>query len=282
MLWNFRSDAYDVFMTDKEPIEREPTIEDYEQFRSLTVAQRHAYYLQHRGLETPSLIGAFSEVERGDFISFEQYEGIFLEKGIGIGHDQVNSWPTIVVKMLEKLQPEPGDSILDVGSGSGWTTALMSHVVGKDGKIVGVERIQELAALGNKNIRKYRHTTNAEIHHTPTGIGLPDGAPYDKILVSAEIASVPEELAAQLAEGGVILIPIKNTQEYAREYIAKIIREAEEESGKKLSEEVKKEALESMLKDPGSNAILFKKVDGKLEQVDVIDGLTFVPLIIED
>ncbi len=267
-------------MTDKEP--REPTIEDYENFRNLTVAERHVHYLRHRGLETPKLIDAFSEVERGDFIPFEQYEGIFLETGIGIGHGQTNSWPTIVVKMLEKLQPELGEKILDVGSGSGWTTALLSHVVGETGKVIGVERIEDLVNYGRENIAKYRHTANAEIHHTQNSVGCPDDAPYDKILVSAEAYSVPQELIEQLTEGGVILIPIKLTQEDVRQYISYLITETEEKSGEELPEEKKQKALELMLENPGSKAILYKKIDGKLVEIDVIPDLTFVPLVTED
>ncbi len=270
-----------VPMTDREPTEREPTIEDYEKFRELTVAQRHAYYLQQRGLETPNLIKAFSEVERGDFIPFEQYEGIFLETGIGIGHDQVNSWPTIVVKMLEKLQPSQGEKILDVGSGSGWTTALLAHCVGETGQVVGVERIEELADFGRSNIGKYRHTTNTEIHHTPTSIGWAAEAPYDKILVSAQINKVPDELVNQLAEGGEMLIPIVHTDEEIVELIREYI-ETHKGEGVELSQKDVEAVLEDNKKVKRSKSALYKKVDGELVEIDVMPEMTFVPLVIED
>ena len=57
--------------------------------------------------------------------------------------------------MLEKLEPRPGDKVLDVGSGSGWTTALLAHIVGKKGKVIGIERIKSLCDFGTNNISKY-------------------------------------------------------------------------------------------------------------------------------
>lgn len=278
MLWILAISKYDIPMTDKEPIEREPTIEDYEKFRQLTVAQRHAYYLRLRGLETPRLIDAFSEVERGDFIPIESYEGIFLETGIGIGHEQVNSWPTIVVKMLEKLQPSEGERILDVGSGSGWTTALMSHCVGESGKVVGVERIEELANFGRQNVGKYRHTTNAEINHTPKGIGWPQGAPYDKILVSAQIGSVPKALCNQLAEGGKLLIPIIHTEEEILELLREYVNAHE---GVEFNQKDIVDIIEDNKKVPRSKSVLYKKVEGELIEIDAMPEMAFVPLIVE-
>ncbi|MDO8335312.1 MAG: hypothetical protein Q7T74_00825 [Candidatus Saccharibacteria bacterium] len=270
-------------MTDKEPVDNEPTIEDYEKFRKLTVAQRHAFYLQLRNaLETPRIFDAFSVVERGDFIPIEHYEGIFFEKPVGIGYEQTNSDPSLVSRMLEKLQPQRGENILDVGSGSGWTTALISHCVGETGKVVGVERIQELVVFGRNNIGKYRHTTNAEVHHTPNGIGWPEGAPYDKILVSAQIDKVPVGLVEQLDEGGLLLVPVVNTEQEGRNYAQAQFEQYKKRNGKELPEEDKQKFLDDILQKPGSNIILYKKVDGELQQVDVIPDMIFVPLILGD
>lgn len=267
-------------MTEKEPTER--TIEQHEALRAMPVGERHAFYLRHKGLETQNLIDAFSVVERGDFIPVTSYESIFREIGIDIGHGQVNSWPTIVVRMLEKLQPKEGEKILDVGSGSGWTTALLSHCVGENGKVVGVERIAELVEYGETNLRKYRHTGNAEIYHTPSGvIGWVEDGPYDKILVSAQAESVSEELVEQLAEGGEILIPIAETEEETRAYVKKEFEEYARKHGKQAPDKEMQNFLGYMLKHPGSTAILYRKVNGKLEQIDVLPNLTFVPLILD-
>lgn len=266
-------------MSEKKPVDLEATIEEHEEFRKLSVAQRHAHYLQLRGtLETPNIVDAFSEIERGDFIPVTQYEGIFLEKPLGIGHDQTNSAPSIVSQMLEKIQPQPGEKILDVGSGSGWTTALLSHCVGDNGQVVGVERFEELVELGRENVAKYRHTTNVDIHHTPNEIGWCAEAPYDKILVSAQIHTIPPELVEQLADNGEILIPIV----YTDGELIEIMKEYERTH---KDVEFSQEEFDALLADnkkyPRSKAVLYRKIDGELVEIDVIPELTFVPLVVE-
>jgi protein-L-isoaspartate(D-aspartate) O-methyltransferase len=110
--------------------------------------------------------------------------------------------------MLEWLEVEPGDKVLDVGSGSGWTTALLSRLTGMRGRVIGVEKVPELAEFGRRNCdaMKIRNVTfyPAKKHI----FGWPPEAPYDKILVSATARSVPHDLVRQLKAGGKMVIPI--------------------------------------------------------------------------
>lgn len=133
-----------------------------------------------------------------------------INTALPIGYGQTISQPTTVAFMLELLQPEAGDKILDVGSGSGWTTALLAEIAGKRGEVYGVERILELKNFSEQNISKYSFIKKgrATIIHGDGCAGLPKYAPFDKILVSAAALDVPPQLLAQLKVKGRMVIPI--------------------------------------------------------------------------
>ena len=115
--------------------------------------------------------------------------------------------------MLELLQPKKKDKILDVGSGSGWTTSLLAEIVGDGGKVYGIEIIKELKSFGEKNTLKYNFIDKGIINFicSDGSKGLSEKAPFDKILVSAAAAEVPEELKKQLKISGRLVIPVKDS-----------------------------------------------------------------------
>lgn len=125
-----------------------------------------------------------------------------------IGHGQTNSQPTTVRHMLEWLDVQPGDRVLDVGSGSGWTTALLAWLTGPTGAVVGVERVAALAAFGAENLAAAGLPWARIEHAGPSQLGAPSYQPYDRILVSAQPRALPKELVDQLAPGGVMVIPV--------------------------------------------------------------------------
>jgi protein-L-isoaspartate(D-aspartate) O-methyltransferase len=154
---------------------------------------------------------AFAEVPRAGFLPeserrLERYDG-----PLPIGHGQTNSQPRTVVDMLRLLDVPVAARVLDVGAGSGWTTALLAHLVGPQGRVDGVEIEPELVTFGAANLAATGQPW-ASIRGTEPGVlGLPAGAPYDRILVSAEAATVPEPLLEQLAPGGVMVVPVRGT-----------------------------------------------------------------------
>lgn len=110
--------------------------------------------------------------------------------------------------MLELLAARPGDRVLDVGSGSGWTTALLAVIVTDSGGVDGVEIVPELVAWGRANVAAY-DLPWARIHQAEPGrLGLPDTPPFDRILVSAEAHELPRALVDQLAAGGRLVAPV--------------------------------------------------------------------------
>lgn len=128
-------------------------------------------------------------------------------RALPIGGGQTNSQPQTVRNMLIALQVEPGQRVLDVGAGSGWTTALLARLVGEHGNVTGVELVEELTAWGAGNVAAAGVPWAVVVQADPTVLGHPAGAPYDRILVSAEASDVPAELVAQLATGGIMVIP---------------------------------------------------------------------------
>lgn len=163
-------------------------------------------------LKTPAVIRAFYEVDRRDFMRQDNYSDIenYGDYPLPIGLGQTISQPSTVAFMLELLQPKEGDKILDLGSGSGWTTGLLADIVGEKGFVYGVEIIPELVEFGKENLQKY-FFTNAEILPARNSIiGLQAEAPFDKILVSAAGNRAPSELIAQLRVGGRMVLPVKN------------------------------------------------------------------------
>lgn len=167
--------------------------------------------LKNRGiLCSPDIIDAFEKIDRADFVRGSFKNESYGDYPLPIGWGQTISQPTTVAFMLELLNPQKGEKILDLGSGSGWTTALLGNLVTKSGQVIGVEKIPQLVEFGQSNLAKYPGLP-AKIVRAGKKLGLPAMAPFDKILVSAAAEDLPKELTDQLKTGGVMVIPIGNS-----------------------------------------------------------------------
>jgi protein-L-isoaspartate(D-aspartate) O-methyltransferase len=154
---------------------------------------------------------AFGACPREEFLPRGERTRASYDGPIPIGHGQTNSQPRTVEAMLRLLDVHEGQRVLDVGSGSGWTTALLAHLTGPTGRVLGVELEPELAELGAEHLDA-QHLPWASIQAAVPGVlGLPSAAPYHRILVSAMANELPEELVAQLHTGGVMVIPVAGT-----------------------------------------------------------------------
>ena len=162
-------------------------------------------------LKTPRIIEAFRKIKRVDFLPEETKDLAELNEALPIGYGQTISQPLVVAFMLELLQPEEGDKILDIGSGSGWTSALLAHCVSQKGKVIAVEIVPELKDFGERNVAKYNYTEKriVEFICADGSKGYEKEAPYDKILTSASARTqVPQAWKEQLKVGGRIVTPI--------------------------------------------------------------------------
>jgi protein-L-isoaspartate(D-aspartate) O-methyltransferase len=151
---------------------------------------------------------AFSAAPRRLFLPRGARWRAGLDAPILIGHGQTNSQPRTVEAMLRLLDVQPGDRVLDVGSGSGWTTALLAHLTGPTGEVVGVEIEPDLVAFGSANLERTGQPWASITLADPDVLGRPERAPYDRILVSAMARDLPEELLAQLTEDGRMVGPV--------------------------------------------------------------------------
>lgn len=168
------------------------------------------HLIESGALRSQFLINAFKRCDRIVFIPKELYPYAYEDHPLPIGKGQTISQPYTVAIMLELLQPSIGNRILDIGSGSGWTTALLATAVGTSGMVEGVEIIPQLVECGNENLAK------ADIHNAtitladPSHLGKPGGV-FDRILVSASAPAMPTTLFDQLKEGGILVVPVENS-----------------------------------------------------------------------
>ena len=172
-------------------------------------------------LKTPNIISAFEKIDRKDFVIDEYKNSAYVDEALPIGEGQTISQPYTVAFMLELLQPKSGNKILDIGSGSGWQTALLAEIVGKHGKVYSIEIIPELCKFGKENISKYNFIEKSlpagrqgivECFHQSAENGLPEKAPLDGIIAAAALdEKVPEQWFNQLKTGGRLVAPIRNS-----------------------------------------------------------------------
>lgn len=156
----------------------------------------------------PRIVAAFEAVDRRGFLPPSKRPAAGADRPLAIGHGQTSSQPRTVADMLELLDVHEGHHVLDVGAGSGWTTALLGHLVGPTGRVVGVELVPELAEWGAANVAA-THVTWATIRQAdPDVLGVPEEGPYDRILVSAGARRVPDALVDQLVDEGVMVVPV--------------------------------------------------------------------------
>ena len=191
--------------------------------------------IEQRYLKTSSIIDAFKKIDRADFLPEEIKDEAGLNIPLSIGYGQTISQPLTVAFMLELLEPKPGDKILDIGSGSGWTTALLAHIVSQKRnpksqilnstqipnpkpqnlkcKVIAIEIIPELMEFGRKNVSKYNFIEKGIVNFICANgrKGFIKEAPFDKILVSAAVDKIPQTLKEQLKIGGRLVIPVKSS-----------------------------------------------------------------------
>lgn len=151
---------------------------------------------------------AFESVPRAGFLPGDVRRRAWENVPVPIGHAQTNSQPSTVAAMLRLLDVRPGHHVLDLGSGSGWTSALLGELVGPQGRVLGVERVPELVTASREALAESERPW-VVIREAEEGVlGAPGEAPFDRVLVSAEAASLPEELVGQLGRDGVMVVPV--------------------------------------------------------------------------
>lgn len=173
--------------------------------------QMVASQLQPRGIRDERLLDAMRRVPRHAFVPSGDMAEAYDDRPVAIGEDQTISQPYIVASMLQALQLQPSDKVLEVGTGSGYQTALLAELAAM---VYSVERFASLAEQARRTLERLGYT-NLRIEVGDGSEGLPAYAPFGRIVVSAAAPQVPEPLVTQLAEGGRMVIPVgtRNSQE---------------------------------------------------------------------
>ncbi len=161
-------------------------------------------------LKTPEVIAAFQKIDRADFVPADMKDFAYENMALPIGWGQTISQPQVVAFMLELLEPKEGERILDVGSGSGWQTALLASIVGDKGKVVAIERIPEVFDFGKRNLKKYAFPNIVLLEGDGTETIRPAGY-FDKIIIAASGESLPPTIKQELRPGGKIVAPIRES-----------------------------------------------------------------------
>ena len=165
-------------------------------------------------VEDQSVIEAIQRVPREAFVPEEFRQSAYENMPLPIGYGQTISQPLIVGLMTQALLLNGDEKVLEIGTGSGYQTAVLAQLARH---VVSVERIPPLADRARETLRKLGYP-NVEVHTGGDGLGWPQGAPYDAIIVTAAAPEVPRELLEQLGPGGRLVIPVggRDLQELVR------------------------------------------------------------------
>lgn len=159
-----------------------------------------------RFLNDKRVESAIRKTPRHEFVSTPLQEKAYDDLPIPIMNNQTVSQPSVVSRMTEWLDVRDGQKILEVGSGSGWQSAILSYLVGQ-GKIFSIERHSELVNFAKKNLEKLG-IKNVTVVFGDGSLGLPNESPFDRIIITAACEKIPQPLFEQLSINGLLVAPV--------------------------------------------------------------------------
>lgn len=194
------------------------TMTDFAREREAMV-DRH---LRRRGITEPQILDAFLSVPREEFVSEEFRHLAYGDHPLPIESGQTISQPYIVALMIQAADIKGGETVLEIGAGSGYAAAVISRIAGK---VIGIERQHELVEVAGERLRRLGYD-NVEIVEGDGTRGCPDHAPFDAILAAASGSHVPDTLIAQLAPGGTLVMPVGDPG-----WVQELVKVAKQENG---------------------------------------------------
>src|SRR5947209_1018894 len=160
--------------------------------------------LKARGIKDERVLAAMEKVPRQEFVPENLRDKSYADTALPIGYGQTISQPFIVAVMSEQLRPQPADRVLEIGTGSGYQTAVLAELV-KD--VYTIEIVEPLAKQASARLARLGYT-NAHVKVGNGNQGWPELAPFDAIIVTCAPDKVPPPLTAQLKENGRMVIPV--------------------------------------------------------------------------
>ena len=183
--------------------------------------------IRRRGVEDERVLSAIEEVPRHLFVRAGDRSRAYQDSALPIGHDQTISQPYIVARMTELLEPDEGLKALEVGTGSGYQAAVLAAC---GIEVFSVERIAPLSERAREALLQAGYADRVHLRVGDGSLGWPEEAPFDRVVVTAGAAELPDPLREQLADGGVAVAPVggRSTQ-WIRRYRRQGDRWEEEE-----------------------------------------------------
>ena len=178
--------------------------------------------LRARGIRDERVLAAMAKVPREEFADTESVTSAYGDYPLPIAAGQTVSQPYIVASMLEVLAISPSDRVLEIGTGTGYEAAIVGELAAE---VWTVERVPELARTAQEILARLGYR-NVRVIERDGSLGLPENAPFPKILVAAAAPAVPQSLIDQLAEGGSLVIPVGSRVEQQLHLIRKLNGEA--------------------------------------------------------
>ena len=163
------------------------------------------HQLRDRGIRDPRVLDAMGTVPRDRFVPAEARPRAYADEALPIDQGQTISQPWIVARMSELLAPQPGDRVLELGTGSGYQAAILATL---GAHVTSLERHPELAEAARERLAALGLEDRVEVRAADGSLGDPAGAPYDGIIVTAAAPSIATELRDQLADRGRLVIPV--------------------------------------------------------------------------
>jgi protein-L-isoaspartate(D-aspartate) O-methyltransferase len=177
-----------------------PGKEDMEEERREMVEEQ----IEQRGIENPRVLQAMRDVKRHLFVPPASRDDAYQDYPLAIGHGQTISQPYIVALMTEAIAPQPGDRVLEIGTGSGYQAAVLSLLVRE---VYSIEIVEPLGTAAAARLEELGYD-NVQVRIGDGYRGWPDQAPFDAIVVTAAPPEVPQALVDQLADGGRMVVPV--------------------------------------------------------------------------
>ena len=172
----------------------------------LIIYLKNSKFLTDKNVES-----ALRNIPRHEFVLKSDLDNAYDNEPLTILKNQTISQPGVVARMTEWLDVKDGQNILEIGTGSGWQSAILSHLVGS-GTVYSIERHPDLVSFAKDNLKKL-NIDNVHVILDDGTHGYPDASPFDRIIITAACTKIPFQLIDQLAENGLILAPVGNSSQ---------------------------------------------------------------------
>jgi protein-L-isoaspartate(D-aspartate) O-methyltransferase len=164
-----------------------------------------AEFLRHEGIRDERVLAAIAQIPRERFVPEDLRPHAEDDRPLPIGHGQTISQPFVVAYMTERLRLAGHERVLEVGTGSGYQTAILAHLCEE---VFSVEIVEDLADRARALLQRELGLANVRLRTGDGSLGWPEEAPFDRVIVTAAADAVPPALVAQLAAGGRMILPV--------------------------------------------------------------------------